>query len=126
MRWHGIVTSSVSLSYTYNTINNPLRPRTGKEYTVAFQVGRHLAATCGTFRRWWPTSSSCRCTTCIPSANGRNVLGLRAQLGYVQGFGGDVAPPKTAFTPAAKATCAASTSAAPRPTAMFPTASTCS
>ena len=32
-----------------------------------------------------------------PSANGRNVLGLRAQLGYVQGFGGDVAPPNNRF-----------------------------
>ena len=33
----------------------------------------------------------------MPSANGRNVLGLRAQLGYVQGFGGDVAPPQNRF-----------------------------
>ncbi len=32
-----------------------------------------------------------------PTANGRNVLGLRAQLGYVQGFGGDVAPPNNRF-----------------------------
>ena len=32
-----------------------------------------------------------------PSANGRNVLGLRAQLSYVQGFGGDVAPPQNRF-----------------------------
>jgi len=32
-----------------------------------------------------------------PSAGGRNVLGLRAQLGYVQGFGGDVAPPNNRF-----------------------------
>ena len=33
----------------------------------------------------------------MPSANGRNVLGVRAQLGYVQGFGGDVAPPNNRF-----------------------------
>jgi outer membrane protein insertion porin family len=32
-----------------------------------------------------------------PSAMGRNVLGLRAQLAYVQGFGGDVAPPNNRF-----------------------------
>jgi outer membrane protein insertion porin family len=31
------------------------------------------------------------------SPNGRNILGLRAQLGYVQGFGGDVAPPNNRF-----------------------------
>jgi outer membrane protein insertion porin family len=33
----------------------------------------------------------------IPSPNGRNVLGLRAQLGYVQGYGGAVAPPNNRF-----------------------------
>jgi len=33
----------------------------------------------------------------IPSATGRNVLGLRAQLSYVQGYGGDVAPPNNRF-----------------------------
>ncbi len=33
----------------------------------------------------------------IPTMNGRNVLGIRAQLGYVQGFGGDVAPPNNRF-----------------------------
>ncbi len=32
-----------------------------------------------------------------PSANGRNVLGFRAQLSYAQGFGGDVAPPQNRF-----------------------------
>jgi outer membrane protein insertion porin family len=34
----GIVNSSASFSYIYNTINNPLRPRSGKEYTAVFQV----------------------------------------------------------------------------------------
>ena len=33
----------------------------------------------------------------IPSQNGHNVLGVRAQLGYMQGFGGDVAPPNNRF-----------------------------
>jgi outer membrane protein insertion porin family len=33
----------------------------------------------------------------LPSDNGHNVLGIRAQLGYVQGFGGDVAPPNNRF-----------------------------
>jgi outer membrane protein insertion porin family len=32
-----------------------------------------------------------------PSATGRNVLGIRAQLSYVQGYGGDVAPPNNRF-----------------------------
>lgn len=33
----------------------------------------------------------------LHSDNGHNVLGVRAQLGYVQGFGGDVAPPNNRF-----------------------------
>ena len=34
----GIVNSSASFSYVYNTINNPVRPRSGKEYSAVFQV----------------------------------------------------------------------------------------
>ncbi len=36
----GIVTSSASFTYIYNTINNPMRPRTGKEFTAAIPGGR--------------------------------------------------------------------------------------
>jgi outer membrane protein insertion porin family len=32
-----------------------------------------------------------------PSTTGRNVLGVRAQLAYIQGFGGAVAPPNNRF-----------------------------
>jgi outer membrane protein insertion porin family len=92
----GIVNSSVSLSYSYNTINNPLRPRTGKEYTAVFQV----AGLYGNVRYISPLIAykSFRSMHFLtPTPNGRNVLGLRAQLGYVQGFGGDVAPPQNRF-----------------------------
>ncbi len=34
----GIVTSLATFSYSYNTVNNPLRPRTGKEISAAMQV----------------------------------------------------------------------------------------
>ena len=34
----GIVTSLASFSYSYNTVNNPVRPRTGKEFSGAMQV----------------------------------------------------------------------------------------
>jgi outer membrane protein insertion porin family len=92
----GIVTSSASFTYTFNTINNPLRPRTGREYTAAFQV----AGIGGNVRYISPLVAykSFRSMHYLtPAANGRNVLGLRAQLGYVQGFGGDVAPPNNRF-----------------------------
>jgi outer membrane protein insertion porin family len=92
----GIVSSSASFSYIYNTINNPLRPRSGKEYTAAFQVAgiagnvRYISPAVA-YKRFMPMHYL------IPSPSGRNVLGLRAQLGYVRGFGGDVAPPNNRF-----------------------------
>ncbi len=92
----GIVNSSASFSYTYNTINNPIRPREGKEYSAVFQV----AGIGGNVRYITPLfayKSFRSMHYLIPSKTGRNVLGLRAQIGYVQGFGGDVAPPNNRY-----------------------------
>src|SRR6202789_1507507 len=92
----GIVNSSASFSYAYNSINNPVRPRSGKEYSAVFQVAgiggnvRYISPLVA-YKRFRSTHSL------TPSATGRNILGLRAQLGYVQGFGGDVAPPNNRF-----------------------------
>jgi outer membrane protein insertion porin family len=92
----GIVNSMASFTYSYNTINNPQRPRTGKEYTAAFQVSgiwgnvRYIQPMVA-YKQFMPMHYL------TPSASGRNVLGIRAQLGYVQGFGGDVAPPNNRF-----------------------------
>jgi outer membrane protein insertion porin family len=92
----GIVNSSASFSYTYNTVNNPIRPREGKEYSAVFQV----AGIGGNVRYITPLFAykSFRSMHFLtPSKTGRNVLGLRAQIGYVQGFGGDVAPPNNRY-----------------------------
>jgi len=92
----GIYNSMVSFSYSYNTINNPMRPRTGKEYTAVLQASgiwgnvRYIAPMVA-YKQFVPMHYL------IPSPMGRNVLGLRAQLGYVQGFGGAVAPPQNRF-----------------------------
>jgi outer membrane protein insertion porin family len=92
----GIVNSSASFTYIYNTVNNPLRSRSGKEYTAAFQFSgiggnlRYIAPFVA-----YKSYRSMHFLT--PNPNGRNVLALRAQLGYVQGFGGDVAPPNNRF-----------------------------
>ena len=88
----GIINSYASFSYSYNTINNPMRPRTGKEYSAVLQV----SGIWGNVRYFQPLVAYKQFMPMhylIPSASGRNVLGLRAQLGYVQGYGGDVAPP---------------------------------
>jgi outer membrane protein insertion porin family len=92
----GIVTSQVSFSYDYNTVNNPVRPRSGKELSAAFQ----FAGLWGNVRYFSPFVAY---KTYKPihylkfSPNGHNILAMRAQLGYIQGFGGDVAPPNNRF-----------------------------
>jgi outer membrane protein insertion porin family len=92
----GIVNSSVSFSYSYNTINNPMRPRSGKEYSAVFQAAgiwgnvRYISPMLA-YKQFIPMHYL------TPSAGGHNVLGIRAQLGYVRGFGGDVAPPQNRF-----------------------------
>jgi outer membrane protein insertion porin family len=92
----GIVTSQLSFSYSLNTVNNPVRPRSGHEYTAAFQ----LAGLWGNVRYFSPFvayKSYRSMHGLMPSQNGRNILAMRAQLGYIQGFGGAVAPPQSRF-----------------------------
>jgi outer membrane protein insertion porin family len=92
----GIVSSTASFSYSFNTVNNPMRPRTGKEYTAVMQVAglggnvRYLSPMLA-YKGYYPMHYL------KIAPDGRNVLALRAQLGYVQGFGGDVAPPNNRF-----------------------------
>ncbi len=92
----GIVNSLVSLSYMYNTVSNPLRPRTGKEITALIQTSglwgsvRYIAPLVA-YERFMPVHIL-RLTP-----EGRNVLAYRVQLSYVRGYGGDVAPPNNRF-----------------------------
>jgi len=91
---NGIINSMVSFTYSYNTVNNPMRPRTGKEYSVAMQT----SGIWGNVRYFTPSLAyrSFRPMHYLtPSATGRNVLGIRSQLSYIQGYGGDVAPPNS-------------------------------
>jgi len=92
----GIINSSIGLSYTLDTVSNPLRPREGKQYSAYFQA----AGLWGSVRYINPVVAYKRYIPMhylVPSQTGHNVLGVRAQLGYIQGFGGDVAPPQNRF-----------------------------
>jgi outer membrane protein insertion porin family len=92
----GIINSMASFSYTYNTINNPMRPRTGKEYSAVLQT----AGIWGNVRYIEPMVAYKQFRPMhylMPSATGRNVLGIRAQLSYIQGIGSSVAPPNNRF-----------------------------
>ncbi len=92
----GIINSSIGLTYSYNTVSNSLRPRDGKEYSAFVQVAGiwgsvRYVNTAVAYKRYIPMHYL------IPSREGHNVLGVRAQLAYIQGFGGNVAPPNNRF-----------------------------
>ena len=92
----GIYTSALSLSYEYNKIGNPYRPRDGASLSAALEIAG-LGGNVRFFRpvvvykRFMPFKGL------RPNKEGRNVLGYRFQLSYVQGFDGDVAPPFNRF-----------------------------
>jgi len=93
---NGIVNSSVSLSYIFNTINNPQRPTGGKEFSAVLQV----AGIGGNVRYVFPAVAYKRFTRMkyfLPDTAGHNVLGWRSELKFIQGYGGDVAPPNNRF-----------------------------
>ncbi len=88
----GIINSSIAFTYTYNTVSDPIRPHTGKEYSAYVQ----LAGLWGDVRYINPVIAYKRFIPMhylVPLNTGHNVLGIRAQLGYIQGITGAVAPP---------------------------------
>jgi outer membrane protein insertion porin family len=92
----GIINSYLSLSYVYNTVSNPIKPHAGKEISVAFQASglwgnvRYIEPVVA-YKRYIPMHYL------LPNPTGRNTLAVRAQLGYIEGFGGEVAPPNNRF-----------------------------
>jgi outer membrane protein insertion porin family len=92
----GIINSSIGLSYSYNTVSNPLRPHDGREYTAYLQLAglwgdvRYVNPVVA-YKRYFPMHYL------IPTNGGRNVLAVRGQLGYIQGISGAVAPPNNRF-----------------------------
>lgn len=93
----GIYTSSVSLSYLYNKVGpSVFRPRFGTDVSAAFQ----LAGLFGNVRYFSPVVQVKHFQAMKGfrfNPEGRNVLALRAQASYIQGFSGDVAPPFARF-----------------------------
>ncbi len=93
----GIYTSSVSLSYLYNRVGpSPFRPRFGTDISAALQ----LAGIFGNVRYFSPVVQYKHFVAVRglrPNPDGRNVVGVRLQGSYIQGFSGDVAPPFARF-----------------------------
>lgn len=88
----GIVSSILTPSFTYSSVDRAVGPRSGKDFNAAVQI----AGAGGNVKYFEPIVSY---REFFPMKGlrvnraGHNVLGMRAQLAHVEGFGGDVAPP---------------------------------
>jgi outer membrane protein insertion porin family len=82
----GIITSKIFPNFSFNTIDSPISPHHGEQFTV----GAELAGLGGTVRSVRPIVQYKRF---IPVQNRRNALGFNVQGSFITGFGGLVAPP---------------------------------
>jgi outer membrane protein insertion porin family len=86
----GIVSSTISPSLTYNTINNPQNPTTGKSffYSASFSgLGGNVKtiSNAAEFKMFHPVNKR------------RNVIGFRLTTAYITGYAGGQIPPFSRF-----------------------------
>ena len=90
---NGIVTSVITPSFTFSSLDRAVGPHGGKDFNIAMQV----AGAGGNVKYYSPQMSY---RQFFPmkglrvNRSGHNVLGYRVQLVHVAGFGGEVAPPQ--------------------------------
>jgi outer membrane protein insertion porin family len=85
----GIITSSVTPSFGYSTIDSPIRPHKGSSFFVSSEV----AGLGGNVRFYRPVAAYTRWTPLY----GQNTLGFRLQGSFIGGWGGTEAPPYQRF-----------------------------
>lgn len=89
---NGIITSIVTPSFSFSTLDRAVGPHRGKDFNIAFQIAglggntKYYAPT-ATYRQFFPMKGL------RVNREGHNVLGYRMQFSTVGGFGGQVAPP---------------------------------
>jgi outer membrane protein insertion porin family len=88
----GIVTSVISPSFTFSSLDRGVGPHSGKDFNLAVQIAgvggnvKYIQPALS-FRQFFPMRGL------KVDRAGHNVLGYRLQLAHVNGFGGEVAPP---------------------------------
>jgi outer membrane protein insertion porin family len=82
----GIITSKIFPNFSFNTIDSPISPHHGEQFTL----GAEFAGLGGTIRSIRPIVQYKRF---IPVQNRRNALGFNFQGSFITGWGGLVAPP---------------------------------
>jgi outer membrane protein insertion porin family len=89
---NGIITSTVTPSFSFSTLDRAVGPHNGKDLNIAFQfagVGGNTKyySPVAAFRQFFPMKGL------KINREGHNVLGYRIQLANIAGYGGQVAPP---------------------------------
>ncbi len=82
----GIITSKIFPNYSVNTIDSPISPHHGHQFTA----GAEFAGVGGTIRSIRPIILYKRF---VPVQHRRNALGFNVQGSFISGWGGLVAPP---------------------------------
>jgi outer membrane protein insertion porin family len=89
---NGIITSVITPSFSFSTLDRAVGPHSGKDFNVAFQLAgiggntKYFAPNVS-WRQFFPMKGL------KVSREGHNVLGYRIMFNEVTGFGGEVAPP---------------------------------
>jgi outer membrane protein insertion porin family len=89
---NGIISSTVTPSFSYSSIDRAVGPHSGRDLNVAVQiagVGGNIKyiQPVATYRQFYPMKGL------KINRDGHNVLAYRAQLSHITGFAGEVAPP---------------------------------
>ncbi len=92
----GILSSILTPSFTYSSVDSAQGPHRGRDFNVSVQVagvGGNVKyfSPIASIRQFYPMKGL------RVSREGHNVLGIRAQLAHSEGFGGQVAPPFNRF-----------------------------
>ena len=89
---NGIVSSTLTPTITYNTIDNPVNPRTGKSYFYSFSIsGGPLGGNVNTI------TNTFNYKMFRPVQKRRNVLGFQVTAAHTTGYGGKEVPPFSRF-----------------------------
>jgi outer membrane protein insertion porin family len=88
----GIITSVLTPSFTFSSLDRAVGPHSGKDFNVSIQVAGvggnvKYVLPAMSYRQFFPMKGL------KVSREGHNVLGYRLQFAHVSGFGGEVAPP---------------------------------
>jgi outer membrane protein insertion porin family len=89
---NGIITSTLTPSFTFSTLDRAVGPHSGKDFNIAFQfagVGGNTKyySPVASYRQFFPMKGL------KINKEGHNVLGYRIQLANIAGYAGQVAPP---------------------------------